>query len=119
VCIEKSIYKNCDDLADILIHKNNMYGSSFSKTLDKYGFSIVLARLEDKFSRLEHLLEKYKTIFIDKKPENTKNWNFELEEKIKDTLLDLAGYSLLFKTYLDNKKPDNNTSTRIIDCSGD
>jgi len=108
---EKKIYKNCDDLADILINKNNMYGSSFLKTLNKYGFNIVLARLEDKLERLRNLLEKQKTIILDK---NNKSFNLDFEKRIKDTLFDIAGYSILFKTCLEvNEKGDSNVKNGV------
>lgn len=78
------------EIADILDHKNQMYGSSFDKTVDEYGLSVICLRLEDKLNRL-------KSIVL----ENRKDFG---DEKLEDTLKDLAGYSILSLNYLNFKK---------------
>ena len=89
--MEMKINEACNDLARILKEKNKKYGDSFFKTADEYGNAVLLLRVQDKLNRLKRLL-----ILKD---------NFSgLEESVEDTLLDLAGYAVLSKIYLENKK---------------
>ena len=78
------------EIADILDHKNKMYGSSFDKTVDEYGLSVICLRLEDKLNRLKSIVLENKKDFGD--------------EKLEDTLKDIAGYSILSLKYLNFKK---------------
>ena len=77
-------------IADLLDHKNQMYGGSFDKTVDEYGLSVICLRLEDKLNRL-------KSIILSNRKEKKK-------KKLEDTLKDIAGYSILSLNYLDFKK---------------
>lgn len=70
-----------DRLADILQAKNQAYGDSFTKSLDEDGLLVLKIRLGDKFNRVSSLI---------KKGELKEN-----DESLEDTLLDLAGYSIL------------------------
>lgn len=79
-----------DHLADILLQKNKAYGDSFTKSIDDYGLSVIGIRLSDKYNRIHHLI--------------TKGELKENDESLKDTLLDMAGYSILALKYLDNIK---------------
>ena len=88
--VENKIDEACNELARVLKEKNKKYGDSFSKTADEYGNSVLLLRIQDKLNRLKKLL-------ILKE-------NFSgLEESVEDTFLDLAGYAVLSKIYLENK----------------
>ena len=78
------------EIADILDHTNKMSVRSFDKTVDEYGLSVICLRLEDKLNRL-------KSIVL----ENRKDFG---DEKLEDTLKDLAGYSILSLNYLNFKK---------------
>lgn len=82
----KQIKKACDELAGLLIKKNNDYGDSFSKQYSKYGLTSALIRMDDKMQRLENL---------------NKN-EAEVNESKKDTLQDLSGYALL--AYIEESK---------------
>lgn len=88
--IEYNIIDVVDRMKDILIAKNTDYGSSVSKTLEKYGAVAFMVRLEDKFNRLEHLYR-------------TKD-NLVKDESFEDTIRDIAGYCLL---YLSIKEYEN------------
>lgn len=77
-------------IADLLDHKNQMYGGSFDKTVDEYGLSVICLRLEDKLNRLKSIILANRKDFGD--------------EKLEDTLKDIAGYSILSLNYLDFKK---------------
>ena len=73
-------------LANILQQKNLAYGDSFSKSLDEDGLLVLKIRLGDKFNRVSSLIKR------DELKEN--------DESLEDTLLDLAGYSILGLKYL-------------------
>ena len=73
-------------LADVLNQKNLAYGDSFSKSLDEDGLLVLKIRLGDKFNRISSLIKR------DKLKEN--------DESLEDTLLDMAGYSILGLKYL-------------------
>ena len=84
-----------DHLAEVLQSKNDAYGDSFSQSVDDYGLKVIGIRLSDKYNRIKHLVN-----------------NGELkenDESLADTLLDLAGYSILGLKYLkehDDEKQD-------------
>lgn len=82
--------KYTDHLADILQAKNDAYGDSFSKSLDEDGLLVLKIRLGDKFNRISSLIKK--------------NELKENDESLEDTLLDLAGYSILGLKYLEEHK---------------
>ena len=78
-------------LAETLQEKNDDYGDSFTKSVDKFGIIAAVVRLEDKFNRLENL-----TANGDK--EKVK------DESLADTALDISGYGLLLYKYLKEHK---------------
>lgn len=69
------------EVNDTLRKKNKDYGSSYDKSVEKYGKSVTLIRLSDKFNRLENLI--------------LSNSLGEVEETEEETLLDLVGYGIL------------------------
>ena len=71
-----------DEMHNIYIRKNRDYGSSVTDTYEKFGLTSFLVRLSDKLNRVTNL-----TL-------NTKD-NLVKDEKIQDTLMDLANYSIL------------------------
>lgn len=79
-------------LADVLNQKNLAYGDSFSKSLDEDGLLVLKIRLGDKFNRISSLIKR------DKLKEN--------DESLEDTLLDMAGYSVLGLKYLEEHKDE-------------
>ena len=80
-------------LATILQEKNHAYGDSFTKSVDKYGLSVIGVRLSDKYNRIEHLITHHELK--------------ENDESLEDTLLDLAGYSILGLKYLKEHESEN------------
>jgi hypothetical protein len=76
---QKTIIDAAGHLEETLIKKNLDYGSSVEKQYLKYGDTSLLIRLEDKFRRLEEIMDRDTCV----------------DETIADTLLDLAGYALL------------------------
>lgn len=86
--------KYTDNLAVTLENKNQDYGDSFSRSVDKFGIIAAVVRLEDKFNRLENL-----TANGDK--EKVK------DESLADTALDISGYGLLLYKYLKEHERPN------------
>lgn len=87
-------FKNyTDNLANVLQSKNKAYGDSFTKSVDKYGLSVIGVRLSDKYNRIEHLITNHELK--------------ENDESLEDTLLDMAGYSILALKYLEEHKDEN------------
>lgn len=81
-------------LAETLQEKNDAYGDSFTKSVDKYGLSVIGVRLSDKYNRIEHLITHHELK--------------ENDESLEDTLLDMAGYAILGLKYLKEHKNENN-----------
>lgn len=82
------IKNECNGLKDLLIEKNQKYGNSFFKTADEYGKTVLVLRIDDKLNRLKQLI--------------LHNESDDMQgESIKDTLIDLAGYAVLAKIYLE------------------
>lgn len=67
--------------------KNHDYGNSFDKSLDTFGLIASVVRLSDKFNRLVTL---------------TKSEARVANEKLEDTLIDLANYSIMTVMWLRN-----------------
>lgn len=88
--MDKKFLKYTDHLADVLNQKNLAYGDSFSKSLDEDGLLVLKIRLGDKFNRISSLIKK--------------NELKENDESLEDTLLNLAGYSILALKYLKEHK---------------
>lgn len=73
--------------------KNNDYGDSFGESVKKYGLISALTRISDKFNRLESLiLNQYQQV---------------KGESLKDTLLDLACYSIMTIIELESPPKEN------------
>lgn len=68
-------------MADLYEKKDKDYGGSYEKSIKRYGAVAGLVRISDKFNRLENLML---------------NGECEIkDESIKDTLMDLANYSIM------------------------
>lgn len=79
---------------DTYSKKNHDYGDSFSRSYKKYGIVAALVRMEDKWNRLDNLANGEKPMVAD--------------ETIRDTLMDLAGYSIMTVMELDKEKSAEN-----------
>ena len=78
----------CDELNNLYERKNKDYGDSFGKSFNEYGMTMSCIRLEDKLNRLKVLT----------KPGAIQQVQ---DESIRDTLLDLANYSIMTVIELD------------------
>ena len=88
--METNIFKAItNEMFNLYEIKNKNYGDSFSKQFQEYGLTSVCIRLEDKLNRLKSL---------NKQISEAKNGIVDInvdDESIKDTLVDLANYSVL------------------------
>ena len=78
-----------NEMLDLYEIKNKNYGDSFSKQFQEYGLTSVCIRLEDKLNRLKSLNKQ-----ISEAKNGIADINVD-DESIKDTLIDLANYSVL------------------------
>lgn len=62
--------------------KNADYGDSFDKTLDEFGLVASATRMSDKFNRFKSLIRCSSSARVE-------------DEKIEDTLIDLASYAIM------------------------
>ena len=69
-----------DSMHNLYITKNHDYGNSVHDTYKKYGLTSFLVRIEDKLNRARTL---------------SKNDAKVNDEKIEDTLMDMANYAIL------------------------
>ena len=73
------------NMAKTYAAKNHDYGNSFEQSLDKFGLLAAVVRMGDKMNRIESLSKKEAEV---------------KDESIKDTLLDLATYSIMTLMWL-------------------
>lgn len=83
-----------NQMHDIYIKKNNDYGNSFDKSMDKFGIASAIIRMNDKLERLKTLSKKESMV---------------KDESVQDTLLDLANYAIMTVMYL--KKHEDKDGT--------
>ena len=79
-----------DEILELYKIKNSDYVNSFYKQLDEDGLLVSKIRLQDKLSRFSSIIKKG-TIEVK-------------DEKLRDTLIDLATYSIMTVAWLDNKQ---------------
>ena len=77
------------EMHELYKNKNSDYGSSVNDTYQKYGMVSYLVRMEDKLNRARTLVQK-----------QTQNVQ---DEKLRDTLIDLANYTILAIMELDKQ----------------
>lgn len=87
-CIHAAI---CDSIKDLYARKNHDYGDSVKDTFDKFGIDAFLVRMYDKINRVYTLTRKDASQKV-------------ADEKVTDTLLDLANYSIIALTEIAYKK---------------
>lgn len=81
-----------NNMLDLYQRKQSDYGDSVAKTFDEYGLVSFLVRMEDKLNRCATLTKKSST------EQQVK------DEKVEDTLMDLANYSIMALIELDRVK---------------
>lgn len=71
-----------DSIHDLYERKNKDYGDSVHDTYEKYGMTSFLVRMEDKLNRVRTLTADDAISLVP-------------DEKVEDTLLDLANYAII------------------------
>ena len=84
------IAKILNEMEKTFATKNQKYGNSFEKSVDKYGMIAALTRMSDKFNRLENLIL-------------TNDFGTD-DETLADTLIDLANYCVMTALYVNNTR---------------
>lgn len=87
--LEENVQRFMDittNMAKTYAAKNHDYGNSFEQSCNKFGIIAAIVRMGDKMNRLESLAVKRAEV---------------KDESIKDTLLDLASYSVMTLMWLD------------------
>ena len=69
-----------NEIRQLYNRKNADYGDSFDKTLDEFGLVASATRMSDKFNRFKSLIQNPAQVS---------------DEKIEDTLIDLASYAMM------------------------
>lgn len=92
-----------DEMLDLYQRKQSDYGDSAGKTFDEYGLVSFLVRIEDKLNRVSTLTKKSSTE------------QQVADEKIEDTLLDLANYSIMALIELDRVKSELTSEMSVDD----
>lgn len=80
-----------NEMTQLYERKNSDYGNSIHDTYMKYGAAAYLVRMEDKINRVRTLVQN-------------NNYDYLVDdEKVKDTLIDLANYAILMLMELERE----------------
>jgi hypothetical protein len=84
--------KLCNEAKDLMVKKNHDYGANSDpfRNFRTFGSLGILVRMSDKLARLHSYLENGKLKVED--------------ETVRDTLLDIINYSVLFGGFLEDSK---------------
>lgn len=94
------------DLANLYSLKNEDYGDSFGRSVEKYGLISALTRISDKFNRLESLILAHGDAKVS-------------DESLDDTLKDLAAYCIMTLVAREQQKEKENRSAEALNqCGG-
>lgn len=97
--IEKRHQEICDGIHQLYLEKNAAYGDSFHQLYEKLGIISAVTQITHKYNRLINMAKQLNAGQIKADDE-------VFEESVKDTLLDLANYSIL--TYQEIEREENN-----------
>lgn len=78
-------------MADTYRAKNADYGDSFGQSVKEFGYTAALVRMSDKFNRLKNLMRADAQAQVK-------------DESIKDTILDLACYSVMLAIEVEKRE---------------
>lgn len=74
------------EMQELYEKKNHDYGNSFSETIQEFGFSPAIARINDKFKRVKQMVKGEQML---------------VNESMRDNLIDIANYCVLTIIELD------------------
>lgn len=78
------------EMADIYRRKNSDYGNSFDESCNEFGLISPIIRMSDKLNRLKSLAKDGSGAQVE-------------DEKIEDTLMDLANYAIMTIMWMNNE----------------
>ena len=87
----------CSELNDVYHRKNADYGDSFGETFKKLGVISAVTRITDKVNRLQSLCVRAAQVE---------------DESVRDTLLDLANYSIMSVIELERSNTSETEETK-------
>lgn len=93
------------ELADLYARKNEDYGDSFGRSVEKYGLISALTRISDKFNRLESLILAHGNAKVS-------------DESLDDTLKDLAAYCIMTLVAREQQKKKENRGAEDLNKRG-
>lgn len=96
--VEKHEYY-CKLLQQTYRQKNEKYGDSFSRSVEKYGPISALTRISDKFNRIENMILQNSTGTSD--------------ESLEDSLLDMANYCIMTVIAMHKDPEPTQTPVRV------
>lgn len=73
------------DMSELYACKNHDYGDSFTQTVDEFGLVAPAIRLSDKLNRFKSLIKSPSQV---------------TDEKLEDTLIDMASYAIMTVIWL-------------------
>ena len=76
------------EMQELYEKKNHDYGNSFSETIQEFGFTPAIARINDKLKRVKQMV---------------KGEQMQVNESMRDNLIDIANYCILTIIELDKK----------------
>lgn len=82
------------EMRETYLAKNADYGNSFAETIEEFGFIPAIARINDKLKRVKNMVKGQK---------------MNVNESMRDNLIDIAVYSILIVLELDNQENGKNT----------
>lgn len=77
-----------EEMQELYLKKNHDYGNSFSETIQEFGFTPAIARINDKLKRVKQM--------VGREP-------MQVKESMRDNLIDIANYCILTIIELDNQ----------------
>lgn len=85
---QKSTFKSItSEITELQEKKNRDYGNAFHDSYEEFGMITAVIRLNDKMNRLKSLV---------------RNGKADVNESMRDTLIDLAAYAIMTIEELDN-----------------
>lgn len=86
---EEYFFALTNEMRHTFVDKNRDYGSSFADTIRKFGYPTAVARIHDKYMRVENMVLGQEMM---------------VNETMRDNLMDIANYCLLTVMELDRDK---------------
>lgn len=83
----------CKELTETYKLKNSKYGDSFGSSVQEFGYIAALTRISDKYNRFKQLVL-------------SKEDGSDTDERLQDTLLDMANYCIMTVMELESENEE-------------